>query len=57
VPGDDDGGVNFDPIFDALKNGGFHGWIVVEAEQDPAKADPVRYATIARNFIATKLHL
>lgn len=31
------------------------GWIVVEAEQDPAKADPLEYAQKARAFMREQL--
>jgi inosose dehydratase len=40
VPGD--GMVDYPAVFRALK--GYTGWIVVEAEQDPAKASPLLYA-------------
>ncbi len=49
VPGD--GCVDFDPIFRVLEDSGYTGWMVVEAEQDPAKADPLEYAIRARRFI------
>lgn len=39
VPGDGD--VDFKPIFDILDRTGYEGWVVVEAEQDPAKANPL----------------
>jgi sugar phosphate isomerase/epimerase len=42
VPGD--GCVDYPAVFGALP--GYHGWVVVEAEQDPAKADPLTYATL-----------
>jgi myo-inosose-2 dehydratase len=42
VPGD--GCVPFDRVFRELR--GYSGWIVLEAEQDPEKADPVKYATL-----------
>jgi inosose dehydratase len=57
VPGDPDGGLDFDAIFDALLGAGFTGWIVVEAEQDPAKANPLKCARIAREFIRKKLSI
>lgn len=41
VPGD--GMVDFAAVFREL--GGYAGWVVVEAEQDPAKAHPSTYAT------------
>ena len=42
VPGD--GMVDFAAVFAALP--GYDGWVVVEAEQDPAKANPLQYATL-----------
>ncbi len=52
VPGD--GAVDFAPIFDALKKAKYEGWWVVEAEQDPAKANPLEYAMKARAYIKEK---
>jgi len=52
VPGD--GGLDFTPVFETLKNAGYIGWWVVEAEQDPAKANPLEYALIARRYIREK---
>ena len=49
VPGD--GCVNFDPIFDLLSKAGYEGWLLVEAEQDPALANPLEYAIKARKYI------
>ena len=49
VPGDGD--VNFLPIFEELAKADYRGWVVVEAEQDPAKANPFEYALIAREYI------
>ncbi len=49
IPGD--GCVDFNPIFKALAEGGYEGYMVVEAEQDPAKANPLEYALRARKFI------
>ena len=49
VPGD--GGVDFDPIFDLLAKGGYTGWLLVEAEQDPEKAEPLEYAIKGRKYI------
>jgi inosose dehydratase len=40
VPGD--GLIDFPRIFREL--GGYSGWVVVEAEQDPEKANPAKYA-------------
>jgi len=55
VPGDGD--VDFAPIFDILEKSGYEGWVVVEAEQDPAKANPFEYAKKARAYIAEKTGL
>ena len=49
VPGDGD--VDFDPVFKVLSDAGYQGWLLVEAEQDPAKADPLAYAIKARKYI------
>jgi inosose dehydratase len=42
VPGD--GLVNFPAVLNELP--GYSGWLVVEAEQDPEKANPLKYATM-----------
>ncbi len=49
VPGD--GCVNFEPIFKVLDEANYEGWLLVEAEQDPAKANPLEYAIKARKYI------
>ncbi|MCD7750365.1 MAG: myo-inosose-2 dehydratase [Lachnospiraceae bacterium] len=55
VPGD--GCIDFASIFEVLEKSGYQGWMLVEAEQDPAKANPLEYAIRARNFIAEKTGL
>ena len=45
------GDVNFDPVFQVLADAGYQGWLLVEAEQDPAKADPLEYAIKGRTYI------
>ena len=55
IPGD--GCINDDPIFKVLEEAGYEGYMVVEAEQDPAKANPLEYAIRARKFIAEKTGL
>ena len=55
VPGDGD--VDFAPIFDIIEKSGYEGYVVVEAEQDPAKANPLEYAIKARKFIREKTGL
>jgi len=42
VPGD--GCVPFDRVFHELRD--YSGWVVLEAEQDPKKAEPLTYATL-----------
>ena len=42
VPGD--GSINYSEIFDTLYSAGYEGWLVVEAEQDPAVAPSYAYA-------------
>jgi len=44
VPGDGD--IDFRKVVKALAEIGYSGWIIVEAEQDPAVADPRRYAEL-----------
>ena len=44
VPGDGD--FNFPELFKMVSDNNFNGWVVVEAEQDPAKAHPLTYVTM-----------
>lgn len=44
VPGD--GGLDYAEIMRALARINYSGWIVIEAEQDPGKADPRTYADL-----------
>ncbi len=55
VPGD--GCISFDEIFAVLKEAGYEGYMLVEAEQDPAKANPLEYAMKARAYIKEKTGL
>ncbi len=55
VPGD--GVIDFKPIFDVLEKTGYEGYVLVEAEQDPAIANPFEYAIKARKYIAEKAGL
>ena len=55
VPGD--GIISFDHTFNVLTKAEYEGWMVVEAEQDPAKANPLEYAIKARRFISEKTGL
>ena len=49
VPGD--GCIDYKPLFDILKVKNYSGWLVVEAEQDPAKANPFKYAKIGYKYL------
>ena len=49
VPGDGD--LDLAPVLEALARHGFEGWLVVEAEQDPAKAHPLEHALMARKWL------
>ena len=53
VPGD--GCIDYQPLFNVLKNNNYSGWLVVEAEQDPAKANPLEYAKIGYNYLTDTL--
>lgn len=44
VPGDGD--IKYPAILQRLRKQEYAGWLVVEAEQDPAKADPETYANL-----------
>ena len=53
VPGD--GCIDYKPLFDILKTKNYSGWLVVEAEQDPAKANPFEYAKIGYKYLSETL--
>ena len=55
IPGD--GCIDFEPVFRVLEENGYEGYMVVEAEQDPAKANPLEYAIRARKYISEKTGL
>ncbi len=50
VPGD--GAIDYKPILAVLREAGYGGWIVVEAEQDPAKAHPLTYARMGFEYLS-----
>ena len=50
VPGD--GCIDYKPFLNILKKMNYEGWLVVEAEQDPAKANPFEYAKIGYNYLS-----
>jgi inosose dehydratase len=49
VPGD--GSIDFEPILKDLAAGRYAGWLVVEADQDPAKAHPLTHARIGHDCL------
>ena len=49
VPGD--GCIDFQAVANALRAMDYSGWIVVEAEQDPAKAPPYEYSKMGYDHI------
>ncbi len=50
VPGD--GCIDFGSVLSRLQGAGYDGWLVVEAEQDPARANPFDYARRGHDFLA-----
>lgn len=50
VPGD--GCVDYPAVLRPLAAAGYTGWLVVEAEQDPAKAHPLTYARMGHDALA-----
>ena len=54
VPGD--GCIDYKPLFDILKKNNYSGWLVVEAEQDPKKANPLEYAIKGYNYLTETLN-
>ena len=51
VPGD--GCIDFQAVANQLKAMDYAGWIVVEAEQDPAKANPTTYSKMGYDHIVS----
>jgi inosose dehydratase len=49
VPGD--GSIDFAPLLEGLAKAGYKGWLVVEADQDPAKAHPLTHARIGHDCL------
>jgi len=50
VPGD--GFIDYYAFARSLAECGYQGWVVVEAEQDPAKAPPGAYSAMGRRHLA-----
>jgi inosose dehydratase len=53
VPGD--GCLDFSDIGQFVRSSGYRGWVVVEAEQDPAKANPRLYTGKAYQYVKDRL--
>lgn len=51
VPGDPQGSIDFGAVTEGLALMTYAGWIVVEAEQDPAKATPYDYSKMGYDHI------
>jgi inosose dehydratase len=50
VPGD--GAIDFTALIDILRRNDYRGWLVVEAEQDPAVAPSYRYAEMGYRHLS-----
>ena len=46
VPGDAEGGVDFEPVLKLAADAGYQGWLVIEAEQDPDVRNPFEYQSL-----------
>lgn len=46
VPGDPTGAVDFEPVLKIAADHNYSGWLVIEAEQDPAVRDPLTYQSM-----------
>ena len=49
VPGD--GCIDYGPLIKVLFDSNYKDWLIIEAEQDPKKADPLEYAKIGYNYL------
>ena len=50
VPGD--GCINYNPLIKVLYENKYQNWLVIEAEQDPAKANPYKYAKMGYEYLS-----
>ena len=53
VPGD--GCIDYEPLFKILYENNYEKWLIIEAEQDPKKANPLEYAKIGYKYLAKTL--
>ncbi len=49
VPGD--GCIDYEPLFKILYENNYDKWLIIEAEQDPKKANPLEYAKIGYTYL------
>lgn len=54
VPGD--GSLDYGVIMKGLAAADYSGWIVIEAEQDPKRADPKKYAQLGLRTLKARAH-
>ena len=54
VPGD--GCINYEPLFKILYENNYEEWLIIEAEQDPIKANPLEYAKIGYKYLKDTLN-
>jgi inosose dehydratase len=47
--------IDFEAIIQALIVDGYQGWVIVEAEQDPKKAEPYKYAKMGYEYLTRLL--
>ena len=53
VPGD--GCIDYEPLFKILYQNNYDKWLIIEAEQDPKKANPLEYAKIGFSYLSSTL--
>lgn len=51
VPGD--GCIDYKPLLKLLKENDYNKWLIIEAEQDPEKANPLEYAKIGNRYLTS----
>ena len=53
VPGD--GCIDYEPLFKILHENNYDKWLIIEAEQDPKKANTLEYAKIGFSYLSSTL--
>jgi inosose dehydratase len=43
--------IDYDDIMRRLADVGYEGWVIIEAEQDPIRANPLEYAKLGYNAL------